>query len=70
MPETGFEWSTWRKSSLSVAGGCLEVRYRNGLIQVRDSKDPDGAVLAFTRYEWTSFVGGVGLGEFDLPDDI
>ncbi|WP_256220570.1 MULTISPECIES: DUF397 domain-containing protein [unclassified Streptomyces] len=30
-----------------------------GLVPVRDSKDPDGPVLAFERDTWASFVGAV-----------
>ena len=35
-------------------------------IGVRDSKDPSGPVLVFTRSEWQAFVAGVKTGEFDL----
>jgi len=33
---------------------------------VRDSKDPNGPILRFTREEWSAFVGGTKEGEFDL----
>jgi hypothetical protein len=58
---------TWVKSSLSYANGnCLEVAaLAGGMIGVRNSRDPDGAVLAFTRDEWHAFIGGVRNGEFD-----
>lgn len=36
-----------------------------GVVAVRDSKDPDGPKLLFTRDEWKAFVGGVRAGEFD-----
>ncbi|WP_442811508.1 MULTISPECIES: DUF397 domain-containing protein [unclassified Streptosporangium] len=32
---------------------------------LRDSRNPDGPKLFFTRSEWDAFVGGVKLGEFD-----
>jgi Domain of unknown function (DUF397) len=32
---------------------------------VRDSKDPAGGVLVFTRAEWLAFLGGAKDGEFD-----
>ncbi|GLK08475.1 hypothetical protein GCM10017600_18800 [Streptosporangium carneum] len=35
------------------------------LYVLRDSKNPDGPKLFFTRSEWDAFVGGVKLGEFD-----
>jgi hypothetical protein len=36
----------------------------DGLIGVRDSKEPDGPVLRFTRDEWLAFVDGLTRGEF------
>lgn len=54
----------WRKSSRSDQGnGCVEVRARDGEVDVRNSRDPDGPVLRFTRAEWTAFVDGVANGE-------
>lgn len=39
-----------------------------GVVAVRDSKDPGGPKLLFTREEWKAFVGGLKAGEFDtLP---
>lgn len=69
MPQTDSEWCTWRKSSLSGTGDCVEVRHHGGFVQVRDSKAPNGATLSFTPREWIAFTGGVRLGEFDLPDE-
>jgi hypothetical protein len=60
-------WFRWRKSRHSQTGSCLEVRLDDGRIQVRDSKDPGGAVLTFTPDEWVAFVAGAKDGEFDLP---
>ncbi|MGH3982427.1 MAG: DUF397 domain-containing protein [Pseudonocardiaceae bacterium] len=34
-------------------------------VAMRDSKDPDGPVLAFSRAEWRAFLGGIRPGEFD-----
>jgi len=57
----------WRKSSRSYgSGNCLEVAAPHGArIDVRDSKNPGGAVLRFAPAEWNTFVAGVrsdGLG--------
>jgi hypothetical protein len=38
---------------------------QSGGIAVRDSKDPMGPVLRFTRREWVSFLDGLDKGEFD-----
>jgi hypothetical protein len=58
---------TWRKSSYSGSGNdCVEVAFSHaGGVAVRDSKNPDGARLAFTAAEWDAFAAGVQAGEFD-----
>jgi len=57
----------WFKSSRSSGSGAcvLGARLENGGMAVKDSKDPDGSVLVFTRDEWQAFIEGVKLGEFD-----
>jgi hypothetical protein len=55
----------FKKSSLSGAGGCVEVAIVGERIAVRDSKQRGGPVLNFTAVEWDAFVGGVRNGEFD-----
>jgi uncharacterized protein DUF397 len=37
-----------------------------GTVAVRDSKDPDGAALAFAPDEWLAFTDGIKAGNFDL----
>ena len=57
----------WRKASFSGNGGgnCVEVAsLADGMTAVRDSKNPDGAVLTFTAGEWQAFLSGVRAGEF------
>ncbi|NUR73358.1 MAG: DUF397 domain-containing protein [Hamadaea sp.] len=54
----------WRKSRRCDAGTCVEVASLKDEIVIRDSKDPDGPVLHFTRDEWTAFVDGVRDGDF------
>ena len=36
----------------------------DGVIRVRDSKDPSGPQLAFARGPWTAFLRGISGGEF------
>jgi Domain of unknown function (DUF397) len=57
----------WVKSSLSFSNGnCVEVAdLPDGAVGVRNSRDPEGAVLRFTPDEWQAFVGGARNGEFD-----
>ncbi|MEU8003324.1 DUF397 domain-containing protein [Catellatospora sp. NPDC049111] len=59
--------ATWRKSSRSDNNGgqCVEVAMAEVAVGVRDSKDPNGAVLVFTADEWTAFLSGAKAGEFD-----
>lgn len=57
----------WRKSSFSwQTGNCVEVAgMPPGVIGVRDSTNPVGAILQFRSAAWASFVIGVRSGEFD-----
>jgi Domain of unknown function (DUF397). len=51
--------SSWRKSSYSGGNGaaCVEVNGDiPGVVAVRDSKNPDGPILAFTPAEWRAFL--------------
>jgi len=46
---------------------CVEVRTCDcDEVLVRDSKDPGGPVLSYTRDEWLAFLDGAKKGEFDL----
>jgi hypothetical protein len=49
----------WRKSSYSGAqGDCVEVaRLGDEGVALRDSKNPGGPVLAFSRSPWRAFLG-------------
>ncbi|HEY7223335.1 MAG TPA: DUF397 domain-containing protein [Micromonosporaceae bacterium] len=60
--------AVWRKSTRSgpFTDNCVEVAFVGDAIAVRDSKDPSGPVLVFTRGEWDAFVDGAKDGEFDL----
>ena len=61
----------FKKSSLSGiwvpgTGNCVEVAQRDGVVAVRNSKDPQKSMVFFTADEWNAFVGGVKQGEFDF----
>lgn len=56
----------WTRSSMCSSGACIELAaIDDELIGVRDSKDPDGPVLRYTKDELRAFVEGVRRGEFD-----
>ncbi|MFV2086561.1 DUF397 domain-containing protein [Micromonospora sp. LOL_021] len=47
----------WRKSTRSDSGNCVEVADNlPGRVYVRDTKNRDGATLAFAPSSWSSFV--------------
>lgn len=62
--------AVWRTSSRSggIDGGtidCVEVAaLGDGRIALRDSKQPDGAVLFLTRAELAAWISGVKSNEF------
>jgi len=61
--------AVWRKSSYSGnnGGDCVEVAGNlRVVVAMRDSKDPEGPVLAFSPGEWRAFVGGLKAGELYL----
>ncbi|MET9290481.1 DUF397 domain-containing protein [Streptomyces sp. NPDC003077] len=64
MVRTTPDGAVWRKSSYSGAGGdCVEVADDLfGGIWVRDSKGPDGNVLAFSSGDWHFFLRHVKDG--------
>lgn len=66
MLRAQLDGAEWRKSSRSgpYSDNCVEVAPLDGGTAVRDSKDPNGPVLVFTRDEWDAFKAGVAGGEF------
>jgi hypothetical protein len=56
----------WIKARASDQGGnCVQMRLRQGLIEVRDSKVRRGPVLRFTTEEFAAWLDGARRGEFD-----
>ena len=59
----------WFTSSYSSNGGqCVQVAANlvapQGIVPVRDSKNPTGPVLGFPADAFTTFVAGVKAGTF------
>jgi hypothetical protein len=57
----------WQKSSRSNStGNCLELaKLPSGEFALRNSRDPNGPALIYTRAEIEAFVLGVKDGDFD-----
>nr|MDT0665469.1 DUF397 domain-containing protein [Micromonospora sp. DSM 115978] len=62
-PETD---TSWRKSSASGSGNCVEVGISGEAVLVRNSRNRTGSVVSFTKPEWDAFLRGARQGEFDL----
>ncbi|WP_141582270.1 DUF397 domain-containing protein [Actinomadura sp. WMMA1423] len=58
----------WRKSSYSqpTQSDCVEVARVGAAKAVRDSKNPDGGVLALECDVWAALVGQIKRGAYDL----
>ena len=58
MTEIDLSRAEWHKSSYSSQdGNCVEVaRNLPGIVAIRDSKNPDGAVLMVPGEAWRAFI--------------
>ncbi|MFC4949948.1 DUF397 domain-containing protein [Pseudonocardia sp. GCM10023141] len=57
----------WRKSTASNPNGdCVELAgLSEGEVAMRNSRDPRGPALIYTRAEISAFIRGAKDGEFD-----
>ncbi|MCO1657272.1 DUF397 domain-containing protein [Pseudonocardia sp. S2-4] len=56
----------WIKASASYGNGaCVELAKINGMIALRDSKNPGTPPLMYTVAELRAFLDGARKGEFD-----
>ena len=56
----------WRKGKRSGnTDNCVEIGSIGDAVFIRDSKNPAGPALAFTREEWVAALLGAKDGEFD-----
>ena len=62
--------AVWRKSTYSVANSaCVEIALSadGDRVMMRDSKDPDGAVLTYGTEGWRSFIQDLREGRVRRP---
>ena len=59
----------WHKATRSGSNGqCVEARYVDNTVEVRNSNSPHTGSVRFTRTEWETFIAAVSEdGEFRLP---
>jgi hypothetical protein len=56
----------WRRSRYcGESSACVEVHSDGEYIALRDSANPNGAVLVFDRTAWRAFVEGIQAGELE-----
>ncbi|MBM0237146.1 DUF397 domain-containing protein [Micromonospora sp. ATA32] len=61
----------WFKSTQSGPNcdNSVLVRFRGGgVVETKDSKDPNGPAHVWDAEEWDAFVAGARAGEFDMPE--
>jgi hypothetical protein len=59
----------WHKATRSGSNGqCVEARYCQDLVEVRNSNHREAGTIRFTPTEWSTFIAAVTEdGEFRLP---
>src|SRR6266545_3559512 len=63
------EIAAWRKSSHSEPNGgqCVEVAEKLAFVAVRDSKNPHGPALTFSRSAWRTFTTQLSTADAPFP---
>lgn len=56
---------TWRLSSFTGDGDCVELAEDGDSVLVRNSNDREAGTLTFTRPELAAWIAGCKAGEFD-----
>ena len=66
VPAAELQGVRWQKSSFSANNNCVEMaELTSGEIAVRNSRDPDGPALIYTRSEVEALILGARNGDFD-----
>lgn len=54
----------WRKSRRCESGACVEFAALGRDAAIRDSTDPHGPILRFSREEWATFLNRITTDGF------
>jgi hypothetical protein len=65
MPASDLRDVQWRHAGGTEDAGVELARLPDGQIAVRNSADPDGPALIYTRAEIEALIGGAQDGDFD-----
>jgi hypothetical protein len=57
--------TTWRKSSYSNNGKCVEIADTGGSVLVRNSQHPDRGTITLSPAAVAAFVADCSVGELD-----
>jgi hypothetical protein len=68
VPAGVLQNATWVRSRRSaMEGNCVEMAaLPDGAVAVRNSRDPEGPALIYTRAEIVAFLAGARDGDFDV----
>ncbi|GAA2676504.1 MULTISPECIES: DUF397 domain-containing protein [Actinosynnema] len=64
MPLKHDEWFVPRRTTNGTT--CVETRFTDDAVFVRNNLRPDAGTAVFTHEEWAVFVAGVRDGDYDL----
>jgi len=64
MPLIRDRWFLPRRTSNSNT--CVETRFTDDAVYVRNNLRPDAGTAVFTHDEWRVFVAGVRDGDYDV----
>jgi len=65
MPAGDLPGVQWRLAGAGDGSGVEMAKLPDGQIAVRNSADPDGPALIYTRAEIEALIGGAQDGDFD-----
>lgn len=65
------ETNVWFTPRLSANGQtCVETKFTDDAVYVRNSKNPDAGTAIFTHSEWRAFIGSVkDSDDYDLSSE-